>query len=68
MAVPTGEQDESLCQSFLSRLKELSLQLQRCESSTIHHLRLPLDKDLQAECARRITEQQVTCIWHLESA
>ncbi|KAM9013694.1 plectin isoform 18-T18 [Ara ararauna] len=53
-----GEQDESLCQSFLSRLKELSLQLQRCESSTIHRLRLPLDKDPQAECARRITEQQ----------
>uniref|UniRef100_A0A8B9J267 Plectin n=1 Tax=Amazona collaria TaxID=241587 RepID=A0A8B9J267_9PSIT len=53
-----GEQDESLCQSFLLRLKELSLQLQRCESSTIHRLRLPLDKDPQAECARRITEQQ----------
>ncbi|XP_032775974.1 plectin isoform X16 [Strigops habroptila] len=53
-----GEQDESLCQSFLSRLKELSLQLQRCESSTIHCLRLPLDKNPQAECARRITEQQ----------
>uniref|UniRef100_A0A672TI14 Plectin n=1 Tax=Strigops habroptila TaxID=2489341 RepID=A0A672TI14_STRHB len=57
-----GEQDESLCQSFLSRLKELSLQLQRCESSTIHCLRLPLDKNPQAECARRITEQQVTCV------
>ncbi|XP_064910841.1 plectin isoform X36 [Columba livia] len=58
-----GEQDESLCKSYISQLKDIRLQLESCESRTIHRIRLPLDKDPARECAQRISEQQQT---HLE--
>uniref|UniRef100_A0A8C4UVM1 Plectin n=1 Tax=Falco tinnunculus TaxID=100819 RepID=A0A8C4UVM1_FALTI len=54
-----GEQDESLCKSYISHLKDIRLQLESCETRTIHKIRLPLDKDPVKECAQRITEQQV---------
>ncbi|XP_037234777.1 plectin isoform X4 [Falco rusticolus] len=53
-----GEQDESLCKSYISHLKDIRLQLESCETRTIHKIRLPLDKDPVKECAQRITEQQ----------
>ncbi|XP_010218287.1 PREDICTED: plectin, partial [Tinamus guttatus] len=53
-----GEQDESLCKSYISQLKDIRLQLEGCESRTIHRIRLPLDKDPVKECAQRISEQQ----------
>ncbi|XP_075346513.1 plectin isoform X30 [Mycteria americana] len=53
-----GEQDESLCKSYISQLKDIRLQLEGCETRTIHKIRLPLDKDPVKECAQRITEQQ----------
>ncbi|XP_068524243.1 plectin isoform X23 [Anas acuta] len=53
-----GEQDESLCKNYISQLKDIRLQLEGCESRTIHKIRLPLDKDPVKECAQRITEQQ----------
>lgn len=56
---PAGEQDESLCRSFISQLKDIRLQLEGCESRTVHKIRLPLGKDPAAECAQRIAEQQV---------
>ncbi|XP_052643922.1 plectin isoform X28 [Harpia harpyja] len=53
-----GEQDESLCKTYISQLKDIRLQLESCETRTIHKIRLPLDKDPVKECAQRISEQQ----------
>ncbi|XP_059579588.1 plectin isoform X12 [Alligator mississippiensis] len=53
-----GEQDESLCKSYISQLKDIRLQLEGCESRTIHRIRLPLEKDPAKECAQRMSEQQ----------
>ncbi|XP_064297971.1 plectin isoform X19 [Phalacrocorax carbo] len=53
-----GEQDESLCKNYISQLKDIRLQLESCETRTIHKIRLPLDKDPIKECAQRITDQQ----------
>ncbi|KAJ6661540.1 hypothetical protein lerEdw1_014450 [Lerista edwardsae] len=53
-----GEQEESLCKNFISQLKDIRLQLEGCESRTIHKIRSPLDKDPVKECAQRINDQQ----------
>lgn len=54
-----GEQEESRCQRCISELKDIRLQLEACETRTVHRLRLPLDKEPARECAQRIAEQQV---------
>ncbi|MBV99304.1 Plectin, partial [Eschrichtius robustus] len=56
--VSSGEQEESRCQRCISELKDIRLQLEACETRTVHRLRLPLDKEPARECAQRITEQQ----------
>nr|KAF6395896.1 plectin [Molossus molossus] len=53
-----GEQEESRCQRCISELKDIRLQLEACETRTVHRLRLPLDKEPGKECAQRIAEQQ----------
>ncbi|XP_072458750.1 plectin isoform X30 [Notamacropus eugenii] len=53
-----GEQEESLCQRYISELKNIRLQLESCEGRIVHRLRMPLDKEPARECAQRITEQQ----------
>uniref|UniRef100_A0A669QT02 Calponin-homology (CH) domain-containing protein n=1 Tax=Phasianus colchicus TaxID=9054 RepID=A0A669QT02_PHACC len=53
-----GEQEESLRRSYISQLKDIRLQLESCESRTVHKLRLPLDNEPSTECAQRIAEQQ----------
>ncbi|ERE81351.1 plectin [Cricetulus griseus] len=53
-----GEQEESRCQQCISELKDIRLQLEACETRTVHRLRLPLDKEPARECAQRIVEQQ----------
>uniref|UniRef100_A0A6J0UHJ6 Plectin isoform X5 n=1 Tax=Pogona vitticeps TaxID=103695 RepID=A0A6J0UHJ6_9SAUR len=53
-----GEQEESLCRNFLSQLKDIRLQLEGCESRTIHRIRSPLDRDPAKECAQRLSDQQ----------
>ncbi|XP_066482563.1 LOW QUALITY PROTEIN: plectin [Tiliqua scincoides] len=53
-----GEEEESLCKNFISQLKDIRLQLEGCESRTIHKIRSPLDKDPVKECAQRINDQQ----------
>lgn len=56
--VSPGEQEESRCQRCISELKDIRLQLEACETRTVHRLRLPLDKEPARECAQRIAEQQ----------
>ncbi|XP_075405252.1 plectin isoform X3 [Tenrec ecaudatus] len=53
-----GEQEESRCQRCISELKDIRLQLEACETRTVHRLRLPLDKEPARECAQRVAEQQ----------
>ncbi|XP_051827332.1 plectin isoform X26 [Antechinus flavipes] len=53
-----GEQEESLCQRYISELKDIRLQLEACEGRIVHRLRVPLEKEPARECAQRITEQQ----------
>lgn len=60
-----GEQEESRCQRCISELKDIRLQLEACETRTVHRLRLPLDKEPARECAQRIAEQQVGAILSL---
>ncbi|XP_062043882.1 plectin isoform X7 [Lepus europaeus] len=57
-SVEQGEQEESRCQRCISELKDIRLQLEACETRTVHRLRLPLDKEPARECAQRIAEQQ----------
>lgn len=64
-AVSPGEQEESRCQRCISELKDIRLQLEACETRTVHRLRLPLDKEPARECAQRIAEQQVGAILSL---
>lgn len=60
LAISPGEQEESRCQRCISELKDIRLQLEACETRTVHRLRLPLDKDPARECAQRIAEQQAS--------
>ncbi|XP_059021499.1 plectin isoform X17 [Mustela lutreola] len=53
-----GAQEESRCQQCISELKDIRLQLEACETRTVHRLRLPLDEEPARECAQRIAEQQ----------
>ncbi|XP_034868018.1 plectin isoform X13 [Mirounga leonina] len=53
-----GAQEESRCQQCISELKDIRLQLEACETRTVHRLRLPLEKEPARECAQRIAEQQ----------
>uniref|UniRef100_A0A8C6XJ71 Plectin n=1 Tax=Naja naja TaxID=35670 RepID=A0A8C6XJ71_NAJNA len=62
-----GEQEESLCRNFISQLKDIRLQLEGCESRTIHKIRSPLDQDPVKECAQRISDQQVRLPFALRS-
>lgn len=48
-----------MCRNFISQLKDIRLQLESCESRTIHKIRSPLDQDPLKECAQRISDQQV---------
>lgn len=60
--VSPGEQEESRCQRCISELKDIRLQLEACETRTVHRLRLPLDKEPARECAQRIAEQQAGAV------
>uniref|UniRef100_A0A8C7EXW5 Plectin n=1 Tax=Neovison vison TaxID=452646 RepID=A0A8C7EXW5_NEOVI len=53
-----GAQEESRCLQCISELKDIRLQLEACETRTVHRLRLPLDEEPARECAQRIAEQQ----------
>ncbi|KAL7883790.1 hypothetical protein SRHO_G00014480 [Serrasalmus rhombeus] len=53
-----GEQDESVCKSYITQIKDLRLRLEACESRMVSRLRLPVDKEPLKACAQRTTEQK----------
>uniref|UniRef100_A0A8C2H7F7 Plectin n=1 Tax=Cyprinus carpio TaxID=7962 RepID=A0A8C2H7F7_CYPCA len=54
----SGEQDESVCKSYITQIKDLRLRLEGCESRTVNRLRQLVDKEPLKACAQRATEQK----------
>ncbi|XP_070777554.1 plectin a isoform X2 [Enoplosus armatus] len=52
-----GEQDESMCKTYLTQLKDLHLRLEGCENRTVTRLRQPVDKEPLKACAMKTAEQ-----------
>ncbi|XP_059365340.1 plectin-like isoform X2 [Carassius carassius] len=57
-SVEQGEQDESVCTSYITQIKDLRLRLEGCESRTVNRLRQLMDKEPLKACAQRATEQK----------
>ena len=55
-----GEQDESMCKTYLTQIKDLRLRLEVCENRTVTRLRQPVDEEPLKACAIKTTEQKVT--------
>ncbi|XP_060753468.1 plectin a isoform X3 [Tachysurus vachellii] len=55
-SVEQGEQDESVCKSYITQIKDLRLRLEGCESRMVSRLRQPVDKEPLKACAQRTTE------------
>ncbi|CAL8365500.1 unnamed protein product [Arctogadus glacialis] len=56
-SVEQGEQEESLCKVYLTRIKDLRLRLEGCENRTVTRLRQPVDKEPLKACALKTAEQ-----------
>ncbi|KAM9838534.1 plectin a [Aulostomus maculatus] len=52
-----GEQDESVCKIYLTKIKDLRLKLEGCENRTVTRLRQPVDREPLKACALKTTEQ-----------
>ncbi|KAL0962606.1 hypothetical protein UPYG_G00342470 [Umbra pygmaea] len=57
-SVEKGEQDESECRRYLTKIKDLRLKLEGCETRTITRLRQPMDEEPLKACTQRTTEQK----------
>ncbi|CAL8298884.1 unnamed protein product [Lota lota] len=56
-SVEQGEQEESMCKVYLTRIKDLRLKLEGCENRTVTRLRQPVDKEPLKACALKTAEQ-----------
>uniref|UniRef100_A0AAX7TBK8 Plectin n=1 Tax=Astatotilapia calliptera TaxID=8154 RepID=A0AAX7TBK8_ASTCA len=52
-----GEQDETVCKTYLTKIKDLRLRLEGCENRTVTRLRQPVDKEPLKACALKTAEQ-----------
>ncbi|XP_046874484.1 plectin a [Hypomesus transpacificus] len=57
-SVEQGDQDDSVCRSYLSRIKDLHLRLEGCESRTVTRLRQAIHKEPLKDCALKTVEQK----------
>ncbi|XP_062342512.1 plectin a isoform X6 [Osmerus eperlanus] len=57
-SVEQGDQDDSVCKSYLSRIKDLHLRLDGCESRTVSRLRQAIHKEPLKDCALKTVEQK----------
>ncbi|KAK3532089.1 hypothetical protein QTP86_007071 [Hemibagrus guttatus] len=55
-SVEQGEQDESVCKSYITQIKDLRLRLEGCESRMVSRLRQAVDKEPLKACAQRTIE------------
>uniref|UniRef100_A0A672KZL6 Plectin b n=1 Tax=Sinocyclocheilus grahami TaxID=75366 RepID=A0A672KZL6_SINGR len=54
----TGEQDESICKSYITQVKNLRLQIEDCESRTVARIRQSVDKDPLRDCIQKTGDQK----------
>uniref|UniRef100_A0A671PUU5 Plectin-like n=1 Tax=Sinocyclocheilus anshuiensis TaxID=1608454 RepID=A0A671PUU5_9TELE len=54
----TGEQDESICKSYITQVKNLRVQIEDCESRTVARIRQPVDKDPLRDCIQKTGDQK----------
>lgn len=59
ISIQPGEQDESVCKTYLTQIKDLRLRLEGCENRTVTRLRQPVDKEPLKACAMKTAEQMV---------
>ncbi|XP_019910984.2 plectin a isoform X1 [Esox lucius] len=57
-SVEKGEQDESECRIYLTKIKDLRLKLEGCETHTITRLRQPVTNEPLKACTQRTAEQK----------
>ncbi|XP_067256156.1 plectin isoform X4 [Chanodichthys erythropterus] len=53
-----GEQDESICKSYITQIKNLRVQIEDCESRTVARIRQPAGKDPLIDCNQKSAEQK----------
>ncbi|XP_048010070.1 plectin isoform X7 [Megalobrama amblycephala] len=53
-----GEQDESICKSYITQIKNLRVQIEDCESRTVARIRQPAGKDPLIDCSQKSAEQK----------
>ncbi|XP_059423211.1 plectin-like [Carassius carassius] len=53
-----GEQDESICKTYITQTKNLRLQIEDCESRTVARIRQPVDKDPLRDCIQKTADQR----------
>uniref|UniRef100_A0A8C1P4U3 Plectin b n=1 Tax=Cyprinus carpio TaxID=7962 RepID=A0A8C1P4U3_CYPCA len=54
----TSEQDESICKTYITQIKNLRLQVEDCESRTVARIRQPVDKDPLRDCMQKTADQK----------
>ncbi|XP_052350055.1 plectin-like isoform X18 [Oncorhynchus keta] len=57
-SVEKGEQDESMCVTYITHIKDLRLRIEDCEARTVARIRKPVDKDPIEDCAQKTTDQK----------
>ncbi|XP_071239314.1 plectin isoform X30 [Salvelinus alpinus] len=53
-----GEQDESMCVTYITQIKDLRLRIEDCEARTVARIRKPVDKDPIQDSAQKTTDQK----------
>ncbi|XP_055759149.1 plectin isoform X24 [Salvelinus fontinalis] len=57
-SVEKGEQDESMCVTYITQIKDLRLRIEDCEARTVARIRKPVDKDPIQDSAQKTTDQK----------
>ncbi|XP_062847391.1 plectin-like isoform X12 [Trichomycterus rosablanca] len=55
---PKGEQDESVCKTYITQIKDLRLKIEDCEARTVARIRQPVEKDPLKDCLQKATDQR----------
>ncbi|KAM3873606.1 plectin-like [Diretmus argenteus] len=57
------EQDESVCKTYITDLKDLRLRIEDCEAQTVARIRKPVNKEPLRECVQKIADQKKVETW-----
>ncbi|CAL9705341.1 unnamed protein product [Knipowitschia caucasica] len=53
-----GQQDETLCKNYISELKDLRVNIEDCENSTVGRIRKPVEAEPLKDCLQKNIEQK----------